>query len=85
MVTEVNANMKLYFGVNTFKWVSPQKELDHGIPHLSEYFPHNSGIQPVIYESKSYILLARLTNRKRFLQQIANLLRCKPSRLLKLL
>ena len=51
MVTEVNANMKLYFGVNTFKWVSPQKELDHGILHLSEYFPHNSGIQSVIYES----------------------------------
>ena len=26
-------------GVNTLKWVSPQKELDHGIPHLREYFP----------------------------------------------
>ena len=37
MIIEVNANMKLYFGVNTFKWVSPQKELDHGIPHLREY------------------------------------------------
>ena len=39
----------------------------------------------VLYESKSYILLVRLTNRERFLQQIANLLRWKPSRLLKLL
>ena len=45
MVIEVNAKMKLYFGVNTFKWVSPEKELDHGISHLSEYFPYNSGIQ----------------------------------------
>ena len=38
MVIEVNANMKLHFAINTFKWVSPRKELDHGIPHLSEYF-----------------------------------------------
>ena len=36
-----------------------------------------------MYESKSYILLVRLTNRERFLQQITNLLRWKPSRLLK--
>ena len=38
-VIKVNANIKLYFGVNTFKYVSLQKEMDHGIPHLSEYFP----------------------------------------------
>ena len=35
--------MKLYFGVTTFKWVSPQEELYHGLTTFEWYFPYNSG------------------------------------------
>ena len=35
--------MKLYFGVTTFKWYLPRKSYIMESPHLSGYFPCNSG------------------------------------------
>ena len=36
--------MKLYFGVTTFKWLSPQEKLYHGLTTFEWIFPlYNSG------------------------------------------